>query len=247
MRADRILILGGTGEARDVAQALIGEGFHTVTSLAGVTALPHLPVGEVRQGGFGGQAGLAEYIGHENIRAIVDASHPFAAQISRHAHGAGRTTGVPYLRIERPPWRSETSDCWIDAGSIADAVAALPSGARAFVTIGRKEIAAFFARADLQGVARMIESPGVAVPPGWTLIQARPPFDRSAEGKLLDHHRITHVVAKNSGGQLTYAKLVAARERKIPVVMVARPLKPVAPSFATAEALIPALRRMLSP
>ncbi|MBC8038894.1 MAG: cobalt-precorrin-6A reductase [Rhizobiales bacterium] len=247
MRTDRILVLGGTGEAREVAQALVDDGFHIVTSLAGVTASPHLPVGEVRRGGFGGEAGLKNYIKRENISAIVDATHPYAAQISRHAQGAARTAGVPYLRLERPPWRAGPSDSWTEVATVADAVAALPSGARPFVTIGRKEIAAFFARADLDGVARMIEAPGVAVPPGWTLIQARPPFDVKREASLLESHRITHVVAKNSGGELTYAKLVAARERKIPVVLVARPGKPMAPTVSTVKALIPALRGMLSP
>ena len=247
MRAERILILGGTGEARGLAQALIDEGFPVVTSLAGVTASPHLPIGDVRRGGFGGETGLVKYISHENIRAIVDATHPYATQISRHAHAAAQATGIPYLRLERPPWRAEAADRWIDVASVADAVAALPSGARPFVTIGRKEIAPFFARADLKGVARMIEQPGVAVPLGWALIQARPPFSLESEIQLLDAHRITHVVAKNSGGGLTRAKLVAARERKIPVMMVARPHKPSAPSFSTAEALASALRQMLSP
>ncbi len=247
MPAERILILGGTGEALGLAQALTDEGFHTVISLAGVTASPHLPVGEVRRGGFGGEAGLAEYVRHENTRAILDATHPFAAQISRHAHGAAQATGIPYLRLERPPWRPEAVDRWIEVANIVGAIAALPEGARPLVTIGRKEIAPFFARTDLAGVARMIEAPGVSVPAGWTLIQARPPFDLESEIRLLDKHDITHVVAKNSGGELTRAKLVAARERKIPVVLVARPNKPEAQSFSTVEALLPELLRMLSP
>jgi precorrin-6A/cobalt-precorrin-6A reductase len=188
-----------------------------------------------------------EYIRHDGIRAIVDATHPFAAQISRHAHGAAQTTRIIYLRLERPPWRAMASDRWVDVANSTEAVAVLPSGARPFVTIGRKDIAAFFARSDLAGVVRMIETPGVAVPRGWMLIQARPPFDKETEVQLLDRHHITHVVAKNSGGELTRAKLVAARERNIPVVMVRRPEKPVAPSFSTIEALIPELHRMLSP
>jgi len=247
MRAERILILGGTGEARGLAQALIDEGFSVVTSLAGVTTSPHLPAGEVRRGGFGGEAGLVEYIGHDSIRAVVDATHPYAAQISRHAHEAAQTAKVPYLRLERPPWRAETGDRWIEVASIADAVAALPSGARPFVTIGRKEISRFFARTDLAGVARMIEDPDVSPPPGWTIVQARPPFDIQAEIKLLQAHHITHLVTKNSGGELTRTKLLAAREGKIPVVIIARPPKPSAPSHSTVEALLPALRQMLSP
>ncbi len=247
MRTERILILGGTYEARGLAQALIDAGFRTVTSLAGITASPHLPAGEVRRGGFGGEAGLQSYVALENICAIVDATHPYAALISSQAHGAALAARVPYLRMERPPWRAEDADRWIKVADIARAVAALPEGARPFVTIGRKEIARFFSRPDLKGVARMIESPNGPVPRGWTLIQARPPFAIEAEKQLLDMHRITHVVSKNSGSELTRAKLVAARERKIPVVMVARPHKPAAPSFEAVGALIPALRRMLSP
>jgi len=247
MPPERILILGGTGDALGLAQPLINAGFHPVTSLAGVTVSPHLPAGEVRRGGFGGEAGLAQYIGSENIRAIIDATHPFAAQISRHAHGAAQATGIPYLRLERPPWLAEAADRWIEVANILKAVAALPGGARPFVTIGRKEIAPFFARTDLEGVARMIEAPGVSVPAGWTVIQARPPFQVESEIQLLDTYRVTHVVSKNSGGELTRAKLFAARERNVPVVMVARPHKPRATLFATVEALIPALGRMLSP
>ena len=247
MLAKRILILGGTGEARRLVLALIDTGFQPVTSLAGVTTLPQLPAGEVRRGGFGGIAGLTEYVKHEKIRAIADAAHPYAARISCHAHGAAQAAGIPYLRLERPPWRAEAADRWIEVANMADAAAALPSGARPFVTIGRKAIAAFFARPDLAGVARMIEGPGVAVPAGWTLIQARPPFSLENEIQLIEEHRITHLVAKNSGGDATRAKLIAAREKNISVVMVARPDKPVAPSFATAEALALVLRRMLSP
>lgn len=246
MPAERVLILGGTNEALRLAKALTDEGFRAVTSLAGITASPHLPVGEVRRGGFGGEAGLADYVRGNNIRAIADATHPYAAQISRHAHGAAQSAKVPYLRLERPPWRAEPVDCWIEVASVADAVAALPRNARAFVTIGRKEVTPFFARPDLQGVARMIEAPRVAVPAGWIVIQARPPFSLDDEVRLLEHHRITHLVAKNSGGELTRAKIIAAREKKIPVVMVARPDKP-APSYSSAGALIAALRQLLSP
>ncbi len=246
MPSERVLILGGTSEAHDVAKALTDAGFRTVSSLAGVTASPRLPVGEVRRGGFGGEEGLVQYVSREKIGAIVDATHPYAVRISHNAHGAAQKAKVPYLRLERPQWRAESDDRWIEVASAADAVAALPRRARAFVTIGRKEVAPFFARPDLQGVARMIEAPSVSVPAGWTLIQARPPFSLEEEARLLVQHGITHLVSKNSGGELTRAKIVAARERKIPVVMVARPAKP-APSYSSADALITALRQLLSP
>jgi precorrin-6A/cobalt-precorrin-6A reductase len=247
MGADRILILGGTGEARALAQALITEGFGVVTSLAGVTAAPVLPLGGIRRGGFGGEAGLAEYALREGFAAIVDATHPYAAQISRHAVGAARGMGIPCLRLERPAWVADPSDTWTHVASIAEAVSALPSAARALVTIGRKDIGAFFARPDIAGVARMIEAPREAVPPHWTLLLARPPFTIGDECGLIEMHGITHIVAKNSGGGDTRAKLMAARQKKLPVVMMARPKGPAEESYPTVDALILAIRGILSP
>ncbi len=246
MRPERILILGGTNEAVELARTLTEAGFNALTSLAGVTAAPHLPVGEVRRGGFGGEEGLAEYARDRNLRAIIDATHPYAAQISRHAYEAAQRTKLPYLRLERTQWRAEPGDHWIEVASVADAVAALPHSAKSFVTIGRKEVALFFARPDLHGVVRMIEAPRVPVPAGWTLIRARPPFSLDEEVGLLVHHGITHLVSKNSGGEFTRAKIIAARERNIPVVMVARPDKPT-PSFSSPGDLVAALRQLLSP
>jgi precorrin-6A/cobalt-precorrin-6A reductase len=247
MPLKRVLIVGGTSEACDVAQVLNDEGFHTVSSLAGVTSSPHLPLGEVRCGGFGGEAGLLDYLRAVNIQAVADVSHPYAVQISRHAYGAARVAGIPYMRFERPPWQQQASDHWIAVSDILDAAAALPSGARALVTIGRKGIAHFFARGDLGGVARMIESPDIAVPQGWLLIQARPPFATENEIELIERHNITHLVTKNAGGETTHTKIVAAREKNIPVVIVTRPDKPASRTFSTVSALALALREMLSP
>jgi precorrin-6A/cobalt-precorrin-6A reductase len=246
MPAERILILGGTGEARALAETLMNSGFDVVTSLAGVTTGPRLPVGEVRRGGFGGAEGLAGYLRTSRISAVVDATHPFATQISRHAKLATEAASKFLCRLERPAWQAEPGDRWIDVGSIAEAVEALPAGAQALVTIGRKGIAAFFARPDISGVARMIESPLEVVPKSWLLIMARPPFSVRDETRLIEGHYITHVVVKNSGGEDTRAKLVAARERNIPVVMLRRPLKSVTETYDTAEAVHQALRRALS-
>lgn len=246
-RPERILILGGTREARELASRLAAEGYGVITSLAGVTETPALPEGRLRRGGFGGVTGLARYLGEEAIACLIDATHPFAAQMSQHAHDAATATGVPLLRLERPAWDPGAEDRWIGVGSVGAAVRALPPGANAFVTIGRKDIAAFFERGDVSGVARMIEAPEVSPPPNWTILLARPPFNREAEIELLAHHRITHVVAKNAGGEDTSAKIVAARRLRIPIVMIARPRKPDAPIFSTAKMLIPALRRVLLP
>lgn len=247
MAAPRILILGGTRDARDLAAALIAAGFDTVTSLAGVTQEPILPQGRVRIGGFGGADGLKAYLVGEGIDAMADATHPFAAAMSRHAAEAANALSLPLLRLERPAWAPQAGDLWTIVPSTDEAVAALPHNARALVTIGRKEIGAFFARDDIGGIARMIELPPEHPPPRWMLLRERPPFTPEAEKALITHHAITHLVTKNAGGDDTSAKLKAARETKIPVIMIARPAKPVITCVPTAEAAIPAFRRLLSP
>ena len=232
----RILILGGTSEAREIAGVLQSD-FDVITSLAGVTSSPLLPPGKIRRGGFGGAEGLADYARREKISVIIDATHPFAAQMSRHAASAG----VPCFRFERPAWPLKPG--WISVATTLAALECLPPSARAFVTIGRKEIEPFFARADISGIARMIEPPSSAVPPHWHLILARPPFTVASERQLMADHGITHLVAKNAGGGQTQAKLVAAAESNVQVLMVARPLKAPVPTFATLQQL----RKMLSP
>ena len=238
MRPERVLILGGTREAVELAGMLVEAGYDVVSSLAGVTADPVVPRGRVRIGGFGGAEGLKRYVAEEGIAVVVDATHPFAAQISRHA----AAVKIPLLRLERPAWVVEPN--WTVVRNVADAVAALPSGARVLLTIGRKEVAGFFARADISGVARMIEA--ADAPFHWTVLMQRPPFTVEAERMLIERQAITHLVAKNSGGEAGRAKLIAAREKNIPVVIVDRPGKPETPSFSSVNELVPALRRMLS-
>lgn len=241
MPARRILLLGGTGEARQLADALIAAGHHVISSLAGVTPAPILPAGEVRRGGFGGVAGLVEFLRDHHIDMIADATHPFAVQMSRHACAAARETGLLYLRLERPRWTSEPGDRWKTATDIAEAVALLPAGARVFAAIGRKEIGLLAARADLSGVARMIGEPAAPLPDRWRLLLARPPFSIEAERALLAQEGITHLLTRNSGAADARAKLVAARECGVAVVMIARPVKPEAPVFAEVEELVRAV------
>ncbi|MGQ0484205.1 MAG: cobalt-precorrin-6A reductase [Hyphomicrobiales bacterium] len=243
MPGERILILGGTAEARMLANRLIDAGHGVVTSLAGVTKVPHLPKGEVRRGGFGGPEGLAAYLRAGGFSTLIDATHPFAAQISRHAAAAAKACGLSFYRLERPAWVAEKGDLWIGAASIAAAVAALPAGARVFLTIGRKEVAPFLARADLQGIMRMIEALDGPPPPQWQLLLARPPFTLAGERELMAKNHVTHVVSKNAGGEEIRAKLLAAREIKIPVVMIERPEKPAAITVSSVDEAL----RLLSP
>ena len=234
-------MLGGTSDANILVKELLKSGFDVVTSFAGVTENPVLPAGEIRVGGFGGEDGLHDYLKAERFTALADATHPFAAQISRHGFNAAERAGMPYLRLERAAWTPLPADNWISVQNTEAAVAALPFAARALLTIGRKEIGAFLARGDLSGVARMIEKPAVDLPPNWTLVLARPPFTIDAERELMAFHKTTHLVTKNAGGKLTVAKLIAARAQRIPVVMIERPQKPTAAAFGSASALVAAL------
>ena len=247
MPGKRILILGGTREARELAAVLLEEGYEVITSLAGVTENPILPEGQVRRGGFGGVEGLVAYLRHTGIAAIADATHPFAAQMSRQAYAAATLTTIPLVRLERPAWQAQAGDTWISVRSCAEAAAALPAGARALVTIGRKEIALFFARPDIGGVARMIEPPALEVPSNWTVLLERPPFRIEDDMALITHHAITHVVSKNAGGEDTKAKLAAARTLAVPVIMVTRPPKPVTRSYTTAAEVAHFLRAEVLP
>lgn len=242
MRNKRVLVLGGTSDARLLAAELKATGYEPVSSLAGVTNAPVLPVGEIRVGGFGGEEGLYAYLKSEKFAAVADATHPFAAQISQHGFNAAKRAGIPYLRLEREAWTPGPTDRWISVANIVDAVNFLPAGARVLLTIGRKEIAPFLARGDISGIARMIEKSPLPLPPNWHLILARPPFGFEDERNLLVEHKVTHLVTKNAGGPQTEAKLQAARALNLPVIMIARPAKPKGPIFESVQALVAALR-----
>jgi precorrin-6A/cobalt-precorrin-6A reductase len=241
----RILVLGGTADAITLAKELVRADFNVVTSLAGVTENPVLPLGELRVGGFGGEEGFYDYLKAEGIDVVADATHPFAAQISRHGFNASERAGIPYMRFERSAWTPLPADNWIDVADMESAVAALPTDAKVLLTIGRKEILSFLAREDLSGVARMIEKPSFDFPPHWQLLLARPPFDVEIERDLLLACKTTHLVTKNAGGKLTVSKLIAARGLRIPVIMIRRPAKPDASCFGSAPALVAVCRSLL--
>ena len=235
MQARKILILGGTRDARQLAFRLIHAGHDVTTSFAGVTENPVQPEGKVRVGGFGGADGLRQYLQVEKIDVLVDATHPFAAQISANAFEAAGE--VALLRLERPAWVARPEDRWIDVNDINAAVVALPAQAVVMLTIGRKEVAPFMARPDLTGVARMIEPTSVVLPAAWKMILERPPFSLESEIAVLRDNSITHLVSKNAGGGETEMKLVAARILQIPVVMIARPNKPAVITYASVEGI----------
>lgn len=242
----KVLILGGTAEGRMLAELLSASGYRPVTSLAGVTRKPSDIPGETRVGGFGGPAGLVDYLAAEGFSAVVDAAHPFAVMISRHAREAAEKRQLPLVRLERPAWRAQAGDHWIEVPDIAAAVAAIPPGAQILLTIGRKEAMAFVSRTDVSGIARMIEPMDSEVTGNWHILLERPPFHVEKELCLFRDHAITHLVTKNSGGEETEAKLMAARKKGIPVIMIARPGKPEVPTVSTPREALDFLDQMVS-
>jgi precorrin-6A/cobalt-precorrin-6A reductase len=227
-RKRRLLILGGTTEARELSALTVerlGERLHVITSLAGRTETPSRPAGEVRRGGFGGASGLAAYLRAEAVDYLVDATHPFARRISRHAVAAAEASGIPVLALVRPPWRLSAGDRWIEVADAAAAAAVLPGLARrVWLTVGGDELAAFAAVPDAWFLVRRIEPPASPLPlRAFKLILGRGPFVVEDERRLIAEHRIEALVCRASGGAATEAKLVAARDAGLPVVMIRRP------------------------
>jgi len=234
----RVLVLGGTGEARALADALIEAGHAVTSSLAGRTRDPLLPRGEVRVGGFGGVPGLILYLKAQGFDHLVDATHPYAGQMSAHAVAAAEATGTPLLRLMRPAWREPEGAPWIHVRDIEEAAHALPAGAHVLVTSGHAGLATLMHRSDCRFLVRLIEPPAEALPAYASLLIARPPYTVDNEAALLESQAITHLISKNSGGAQTEAKLEAARRCNVRVVMIDRPDVPPAPEVASvAEAL----------
>jgi precorrin-6A/cobalt-precorrin-6A reductase len=232
----RVLILGGTGDAVALAGSIAAiPGVEVITSLAGRTRSPIVPVSNTRIGGFGGVAGLADYLREQQIDLLIDATHPFAAQISWNAAAAAKETGTLHLMVIRLAWQPSTDDRWVMVESNQAAAKLLPEIAqRVFLTIGRQELSTFAHLQDLWFLMRMIDppQPEAQVPPGKLLLE-RGPFSLEQERSLLLQHQIEAIVSKNSGGDATYAKIIAARELQLPVVIVQRPPTPPGEQVAT--------------
>ncbi|MDQ0512835.1 cobalt-precorrin-6A reductase [Ancylobacter amanitiformis] len=245
--APRLLILGGTLEARELAATIAAQGGYDASlSLAGRTRNPHGQPLPLRSGGFGGVEGLVEHLKAERIDALVDATHPFAAIISRNAAEAARRAGVPLLALVRPAWERRAGDIWTAASDIPEAVGKLGARPRrVLVTLGRNEVHALEAAPQHDYLVRSID----AIEPPLALafaryIEARGPFEEAGERALLVDNRIDAILSKNSGGAATYGKIAAARALGIEVIMVARPARPDVATVASIAAAMAWLARI---
>jgi precorrin-6A/cobalt-precorrin-6A reductase len=237
----RILILGGTAEARELAQKLAGrEEFAVTLSLAGRTANPAPQGVPVRNGGFGGSKGLAKYLAAERINVLIDATHPYAAAMSDSAARAVQLIDVRLLALRRPPWDQVEGDRWTEVADAQHAVSALGAEPRrVFLTLGRQELGPFRQAPQHFYLIRSVDpvTPPLAVP-NAAYITARGPFTEVEDLALLKEHAIDVIVSKNSGGPASYAKIAAARSLGIEVVMITRPKLPEMPSVDTVDAVM---------
>jgi precorrin-6A/cobalt-precorrin-6A reductase len=223
----RALILGGIADASRLAAEIARAGIDAVYSYGGRTRAPADQPLPTRIGGFGGVNGLAEYVRREGITHVIDATHPFAAGMSRNATQACAETGTPLIALERAPWTRAPGDKWIEIGGVNAAVAALPEApARVFLAIGRQHIAPFAARPQHAYTLRFVDPPEAPLPFPAELIVSRGPFTLDGELEMMRAHGITWIIARNSGGDGARAKIDAARMLGLPVIMISRPPLP---------------------
>ncbi len=221
----RVLLLGGTAQGRVLASALVQAGFAVTTSLAGRTRTPAPVPGNVRVGGFGGVAGLVTWLRDNKAQLIVNATHPFAAQMSANALAASQRLGLPLLRLSRPSWgeRPDSSRWnWVPDHETAANVAASLKGT-VFLAVGRQSLPHYFGIPN-RVVARVADATGLAVPDDWVLVESRGPFSLASETEFFDTYGIAVLVAKDSGGPHAEAKLDVCTARGLDVVVVARPI-----------------------
>jgi len=230
-----LLILGGTTEATALAQAVAVQGIDATLSLAGRVERPKPQPIPTRIGGFGGVEGLVAYLAAQRVTHVVDATHPFAAQMSRNAVAASAATGVPFVALTRPPWTPHLGDDWLHVPDIADAVAALAGPPRrVMLAIGRMHLDAFAARPQHFYLLRLVDPPSAPLHlPRHEALVSRGPFTEAGDRALMRDHRIDLVVSKNAGGSGARAKIDAARALGLPVLMIDRPALPARAEVAT--------------
>jgi len=222
-----LLVLGGTSEGRQLAEALAAQGRDFILSLSGATRSPAQTSGRRRVGGFGGRDGFAAYLKAESIDAIIDATHPFAAYMSVRSHGVAAELGLPYLQILRPEWVPGARDCWIAIASESEAADFIAPGQTAFLATGRQTLHRFANLTHAKLICRQIDPPVGPFPfANGAFLVGRPPFSVAHERALFQKLEIDWLVVKNAGGAASATKLTAARELKVPVLMLRRPEPP---------------------
>lgn len=235
-----MLLLGGSTEASALARALAEHGIDAVFSYAGRVEQPRAQPLPTRNGGFGGVDGLVAYLRAQRISHLIDATHPFAAGMSRNAHAAAVRTGTPLLALSRPAWQAQAGDRWQEVADFPAAVAALAGPAqRVLLALGRLQAALFADQPQHHYLLRLIDPPAEPLLlPNHALLLARGPFSFDDEIALLRSQRIERIVCKNAGGDATRAKLDAARALGVPVLMIARPQLPARPEVHTVSAAL---------
>jgi len=223
----KVLLLAGTNEARRLAQALAEARIDTLASLSGATRVAQkLPV-PTRVGGFGGAAGFLDVIKCETITHVIDATHPFAHQITDRTHCICTDNNIPYLHILRPEWHPEQGDNWTMISNEEDAAHHIPSGSTVFLATGRQTLPRYSGLKECRVICRQIDPPDEPFPfPGGEFLVSRPPFTVEDEEKLFRALNVDYLVVKNAGGVSSRTKLDAARELNIPVLMLRRPKMP---------------------
>lgn len=220
----RALILGGIADASLLAAEIARAGIDAVYSYGGRTRAPADQPLPTRIGGFGGVSGLADYVRREGITHVIDATHPFAAEMSRNAVEACAETDTPLIALERAPWAEASGDKWIEVGDVNAAVAALPEApARVFLAIGRQHIAPFATKPQHAYTLRFVDPPEAPLPFAADVIVSRGPFTLEDELEMMRTRGIAWIVARNSGGDGARAKIDAARMLGLPVIMISRP------------------------
>nr|WP_099827363.1 cobalt-precorrin-6A reductase [Oceaniglobus indicus] len=236
----RLLLLAGTREGRDLAEGLRDDpAIHVIASLAGATRAPR-PMGvATRSGGFGGRQGFADYLAAENIDAVLDATHPFAARMSQRTFEVCTALKVPLMQVLRPAWVPGPHDRWTQIDSEEEAAAHIPRGARVFVATGRQTLERFGAMAGRRMIVRVIDTPDGRFPfADGRFLHGNPPFSVDDEMALFRALRIDWLVVKNAGGAASRSKLDAARLLGVPVAMIRRPAQPLGRTVETVAAAL---------
>jgi precorrin-6A/cobalt-precorrin-6A reductase len=246
----RVLILGGTTEARLLGERLARRGGHDVTlSLAGRTTSPVPHAVPIRAGGFGGADGLADHIAKERVDALIDATHPYATIISENASRAARQAGVPFVVLRRAPWKAVVGDRWVEVDDTRAAVQALgETSRRIFVTLGRNDLAPFAGAPQHFYLVRSVDPVDPPLPlPRVSYVTERGPFSEAHDHVLMTEHKIDVVIAKNSGGSAAYGKIAAARAIGVEVIIIRRPQVSEGPAVHNLDDAIAWLDHALTP